>query len=141
MEKTIKPCVGYGMSHSKFYKPSILSNLLAEVDDDGNLVHFNNDIYLLTRKEKLMQKIGVDSVRAYISNMLRAGETTERANLTEEQLFSLIDPKEVNNLTTQYEYMKYLKNNHSKFKKDYENAVRSAKQYSDFKNKYLIKTS
>lgn len=129
----------YCLGHSKFYKPSLISEFLVEFDSSGNVYKFNNDVYLLTRQEKLCKKIGVDSIRAYIDSLVSTGDIKERVNLTEEQLFELIDPKEVNNLTTQYEYMKFLEKNRVKFKEKYENAVESHKSYSDFKNKYLTK--
>lgn len=126
MENDLNFELSYGIAHTKQYKPSIISQFLSETDEGGRLVHVNSDVYLLTRQDSLIKKIGVESVRAYIAGMLQT-DSQQSQMFTDEQLFSLIEPKEVNNLTTRYEFMQYFKKSHDKLKARYDKLKESSK--------------
>lgn len=132
--------MSYGLSHSKQYKPSIVSKFVHERDEDGNLIKTHSDAWLLLRQRKLQETIGAESIRRYI-DQLRVQDTisSATADLSDEELLSLIPPKAVDNLTTSWEYSQYLQKNSEEFKKNYDEAVKRSRTISAFKKRYDIK--
>lgn len=126
------PCLSYGISHSKQYKPSIVSKFINERDEDGNLIKCHSDAWLLLRQRKLQETIGAESIRRYIDNLRVQQTTSSASDLTDDELFALIPPKEVNNLTTSYEYSKYLQQNSDEFKKNYEKLTNMKKRNEQY---------
>lgn len=100
---------GYGVAHSRFYKPSVVSRLLPERDKNGDIVVVRSDSYLLLRQNNLEQQIGVESLRRYLDSMRGTSDYIDTSALTDDELFSLIPPRGVNNLTTSHEYAEFLK--------------------------------
>lgn len=99
----------FGINHSKYYKPSVVSPFLEEKDDKGRLIRRHSDVYLLLRQERLQKSIGVESLRAYISQMASRGEVSPiPADMSDDDLFNLIEPKDVDNLTDAWKFGQYL---------------------------------
>lgn len=122
-EKTVKlpSCLTYGVKHSRSYVPSLVTQFLDERDEKGCMLKRHSDIHLLLRQESLQRKIGVDALRRYFDqNMMNGNRSGTTDNLTDDQLFELIPLKEVNNLTTAYEWACYLSDNEKELKSRYE---------------------
>lgn len=98
----------YGVAHSRFYKPSVISSLLVERDSKGKVIAVRNDAYLLLRQDSLTKKLGAESIRRYLDGLLDRTHHANSAKLSDDDLMSLIPPREVNNLTTATEWMEYL---------------------------------
>lgn len=130
-----KAKIRYGSSHSKKLKDSIISPFLRERDEEGNVIKIHSDVHLLLRQQNIVQTIGVDAVRQYLGQMLGSKSQTPE-NLSDEELFALIPPKEVNNLTTVYEYSKYLKEHETDFKNRYDKLIDSKRKYDDYMSVY-----
>ncbi|AXF52719.1 MAG: hypothetical protein [Microviridae sp.] len=108
---SLDPCMTYGIDHSKFYNPSIVSNFLSEFDEKGNFIKRHSDVHLLLRQQNLHKSIGVESLRRYFEQQNMAGNQTalfSTDNLSDDELFDLIEPKSINNLTSAYEFGRYL---------------------------------
>lgn len=109
--------MSYGVDHSKQYKPSVVAPFLREADTDGSLVKVHSDIHLLLRQKSLQRSIGVDSLRAYFDGLVNSqGSSMSTDQLSDDQLFELIPPKSVNNLTTRYEWAQYLQDHEKELK-------------------------
>lgn len=124
----------YGVGHSKKYRPSIISPVCMDCDEKGNVVHVHSDSYLLLRQRKLSERLGADAIRSYLDS-IRVAALPQVPNLTDEELFSAIIPKEINNLTDGYQYAKYLKDNGDEVQKRYKNLVAQYKERFDVKKK------
>lgn len=116
----------YGIAHSKQYKPSVISAFLADRDDKGNLLKLRSDVHLLIHQKTLQRDVGTDVVRDYFDSIARHSDPSfDTSKLTNDQLFALIPPKAVNNLTTRWEYSRYLEEHDKELKqrfKDYKEA-------------------
>lgn len=136
----LHPCLTYGISHSKEYKPSIVGQILSDVDEDGNLIKHHSDAYFLLRQNKLQQTIGAETVRAYIDQLraTQGSNAIDTANLSDDDLFGLIEPKEINNLTTAYEFSKYLASRSEQVKSKYNELCEKKKNYGDFCKRYNL---
>lgn len=130
-----KARIVYGSAHSKKLKPSVISPFLREKDENGRVLKVHSDVHLLLRQQNLVQSIGVDAVRQYLGQML-GNQSQTPENLSDEDLFALIPPKEVNNITTVYEYSQYLKEHESDFKARYDKLVDSKRKYDDYMSVY-----
>lgn len=127
----------YGAQHSRKYKPSVVSSFLVDRDDKGRVVKIHSDVHLLLHQENLQKKIGIDAIRNYIDQM--HVNATPRPNLTDDELFGLIEPKEINNITDAWKFAKYLQDNSDKVKTAYNDYVAKRKELEQFKQKYNIK--
>lgn len=131
MEKeTKKVRIFYGASHSKTYTKSVVSDFLVDKDKENGFTKYHSDVNLLLRQQSLHKKIGVDLLRDYVNGL----EISERDkhDFTDDELFSLIEPKEINNLTTAYEYAKYLKKNSDDIKKRYKDMKKAKDDYDSY---------
>lgn len=129
----ISSALTYGISHSKEYKPSPVAKFLVEKNKEtGRFLKRHSDAFLLLRQNKLQQSIGADVIRGYLDNLraVHGSSMIPSENLTDDELFSLIEPKSVNNLTTAHEFAQYLKANKDKIVNDHKKLV-SEKQARD----------
>lgn len=119
METTkFHPCLTYGINHTRHYVPSVVTSLLDERDEHGRLLKRHSDVHLILRQEKLQRSIGVEALRRHFDQMRMNGNTSMSTdNLTDDQLFAMIEPKAVNNLTTAYEWANYLQDHHKELQK------------------------
>lgn len=125
MTKTIKR-PRYGAGHTKYYNKSVVSDFLVEKsNDDLNVVHFNNDIHLLLRQKNIHKVIGTDVLRTYLEELDNGAPHSHK--FSDDELFSLIDPKGINTITDCYEFSRYLQehsddvnNRYKTLKKNYE---------------------
>lgn len=136
MEKIeFPPCQTYGIKHSRHYVPSLVTKFLDERDSDGRLIKRHNDVHLILRQEKLQRTIGVEALRRHFDSMRMNGNTSMTTDaLTDDQLFNLIDPKEVNNLTTAYEFANYLQDHHKELQKRHKEYMKQAEKDREFWN-------
>lgn len=109
--------IPYGVSHTKKYQPSVLASLLVERSFDDDSVTFISDVNLLLRQKTLQRRVGVDLLRDYVQSLERT--QTEKHDFSDDELFQLIEPKAVNNITTFYEFAKYLQHNSETIKSKY----------------------
>lgn len=130
-------CLTYGISHTKEYKPSIIAPFLIDKSKDGKFLKRHSDAFLLLRQNKLQQTIGTDAIRAYLDNQRAAAIASliPHDNLTDDELFQLIEPKEVNNLTTAYEFAQYLEQNSKQIKAKHKELSERKNSLSDFYKK------
>lgn len=126
--------VPYGISHTKKYTKSLVADFLVERDKDSNMCTFINDINLLLRQKSLHRTIGVDHLRNYVEQLEQ--KQPERHNFTDEELFKMIEPKSVNNLTTGYEYARYLQENSDKMKDAYKRMKKEKDAFERYMKKY-----
>lgn len=123
------PCQTYGVSHSRFYVKSPVSDYLNELDENGRLIKRHSDVHLLLRQKRLQETIGVDSIRSYLSSMVAPQSSVPMPDLSDKELLELIPPKDVNNLTTSHLYAKYLQANQDKIKENYKRKLEENKYY------------
>lgn len=129
-------CMTYGVSHTKSYKPSVISPFLIDKSADGKFLKRHSDAYLLLRQNKLQQTIGAEAIRSYLDQQ-RAVATSSlipHDNLTDDELFQLIEPKDVNNLTTAYEFAQYLEQNSKQVKAKHKELATKQKDWTDYFN-------
>lgn len=117
--------IRYGHDHSKQYKKPIVSDFLSVQNENGEVVKRHRDLYLLLRQKDLQRKIGVEALRSYVENMLQP--QTPRPSLSDEQLFQLIEPKSIDNITDAYQYSRYLQSVHGDIKSKYDELQKYAK--------------
>lgn len=114
--------VSFGVGHTKRFVPSVLTNFLPLRDENGKVIKIMSDVSLLRHQKDLEKKIGVDSVRRYLEKLdasSRVSSPLSSRDLSDDELFSLIEPKEINNLTDSYQYAKYLASRSSEVKDKY----------------------
>lgn len=132
MEFKYKPTgresLDYGSIHSRKYKPSAVSPYLNEYDDDGRCIKRHSDVYLLLRQKRLQETIGVDQIRQYI-NSLYTPTQANMPDMSDEELLELIPPKGVDNLTTAYQYAKYIQKHQDEIKEQYKAKVKEKQYY------------
>ncbi len=140
---TLHSCMTYGISHTKEYKPSVIAPFLIDKDADGKFLKRHSDAYLLLRQNRLQETIGAESIRAYLDQQraMHGTSLVPHDNLSDEELFSLIEPKEVNNLTTAYEFANYLKENGDKVKAKQKEIVSRKNSLADFYKKIGYKSN
>lgn len=128
----------YGVKHSRRYKPSPLAQFLIERDDNGNMVKLHSDVYLLLHQKNIEKYLGADALRNYINQMI--SPSYERPDLSDDELMQLIPPKDVNNLTTSYQYCKYLQEHSEMIKQNYKNKLKENEVYEKmYKKLFNIK--
>lgn len=120
----------YGASHSKFYSKSVVADYLVEQDDTTKEVKLISDLHLLLRQQKVHNSIGVNLLRDYVQNMEL--KRPDKHDFTDDELFRLIEPKDINNITTAYEYARYLKDNSDKVKSRYDDLKREKNAYDEY---------
>lgn len=122
--------VRYGDAHSKHYKKSVLSSHLVSntKDEEGNVIHTKlyTDLHLLLREKNIHKQIGLDALRSYVES-IQLTEKSMPTDLTDEQLFQLIEPRTINNLTDAYQYAKYIEAHSKEIKKRYDEVTKHAK--------------
>lgn len=127
----VTPNYGYGIGHSRNYKPSVIASLRFDKDDNGRTEQIHSDVYFLLRQENLQRKIGLESVRQYVNQMIAKGEVSQIPNdLSDDELFALIPSKELNNMTTAYQMARHLQKHHDEVKGNYEKVVDDARRYA-----------
>lgn len=128
--------IPFGLGHTKFYSKSIISDFLVDRDEDGNIVQVNSDVNLLLRQKTLHRKVGIENLRDYVDNLMVADKSDGMPNFTDDELFQLIEPKSINNLTTAYEYAKYLQANSKEVKNRFEQIKKAKADYTNYIEKY-----
>ncbi len=130
--------IPYGIGHTKRYTKSIVCDYLVDTsDDDDKVVKINNDVNLLLRQKTLHRVIGVDLLRDYVNNLQR--DLPEQYNFTDDELFQLIEPKSINNLTTGFQYAKYIQSNGESIRKKFDELKTYKKNYDNYLNRYNLK--
>lgn len=129
---TMHPCMSYGLRHSKQYVPDPISQFLYEKDDDGNLIKKHSDIHLLLREKDLQKQIGTEVCRRYFESLQRSDSSIDTSSLTDDELFDLVPLKAVNNLTTSYEFSKYLEAHKKELKENYAAYKKRLEQQTEF---------
>lgn len=128
--------IRYGAKHSIYYTPSVISPILTERDENGDIVKINSDVYFLLRQKNLHQSVGIESIRAYLDSIER--QPIERPELTDDELFSLIEPKSINTLTDAYQYARYLESHSDEIKVKYAQLKAQKKSYDNYMSKYNL---
>lgn len=114
----------YCAKHSRHYKPSVVAQWLMSKDEKGNVLKFHSDIHFLIRQKEINKHVSVEALRSYIDKLHYQGEA--RPQLSDDELFSLIEPREVNTITDAWQFAKYLKQNSDTITMRY-------KQFSDYR--------
>lgn len=128
------PCKKFGLMHTKKYEPSVFSKFLHDVDDSSQQVQkLHSDVYMLLRQKSIDNQIGATAIREYIDS-LRVNNTPT-PQLTDDELFSLIEPREVNNITDAYKYAQYLEGNSVKVKNKLKDLEKKYKTYQSWKER------
>lgn len=110
--------IAFGAAHSKSYKRPVISSFLTAHDAAGKVIKRHRDLYLLLRQKNLQQKIGLETIRNYVEKMIQP--VTPMPNLSDDELFQLIEPKSIDNITDAYQYARYLQSRHNEVKDKYE---------------------
>lgn len=124
--------IPFGIAHSKFYNKSIVSDFLVDRDDKKNILHINSDVNLILRQKTIHRKVGTDQLRDYVQGLMR--EFPDTPDFTDDELFQLIEPKSINNLTTCYEYASYLQSHQDDVKKRFESLKKHKQNYINLYN-------
>lgn len=124
--------LNYGKSHSKRYKPSVISSVLVERTADGRPVKLHSDVHALIHQKNLEKLLGADVIRSYVDGLARSDYgSIDTSNLSDDELYALIPPKAVNNLTTRYEYAQALKEHEKEIKDNYESYKKASAKQKD----------
>lgn len=126
MKEYTKMQILFGHGHSKKYKRPIISDFLTSKDANGNIIKRHSDLYLLLRQEHLQHAIGVEEIRKYVDNLYQPQAT--RPTFTDEELFQLIEPKDVNNITDAYNFARFLQSKDDDIRERYGKMIESKKQ-------------
>lgn len=139
MEKEkLSPCMTYGSKHTRRYVQSPIAQFLVERDDDGNMIKIHSDVYLLLHQKNIQRHLGVDAIRSYLNSMIVP--SSPMPDLSDDELMELIPPKDVNNLTTSYQYCKYLQEHSETIKQNYKNKLKENEVYEKmYKKLFNIK--
>ena len=150
MAKKVDTSYPFGFGHSKTFEKSIVSDFLVSVDNSNDsipsnerLMKFHSDLNLLLRQKSIHRRIGSDLLREYVEKL--QAPDVQKTQLSDDELFQLIEPKQVNNLTTAYEYAKYIEKNSKECEKRFKEISESKKKYDkqqeDLKQLFNYKTS
>lgn len=123
----------YGSSHTKRYSKSIISDLLVERDENGVIIGITNDVNLLLRQKTIHRKVGIDNLRDYVQGLMQESKDDSIPNFSDDELFQLIEPKSINNLTTSYEYAKYLQEKAHDVRSRFDELVAKKKRIAEIK--------
>lgn len=131
MSKNITiPKVKYGSGHTRRYSKSPLADFLVQCStDDIPVVHFCNDVHILLRQKNLHKTIGVDVLRSYFENIDNGSPDSH--HFSDDELFSLIDPKGLGTITDAYEFSKYIEKTSVDLKERYKTLKRESKLFKD----------
>lgn len=137
----LHPCLTYGLSHSKEYVPSVVSPFLVDKDSEGKFIKRHSDAYLLLRQKNIEKTIGVQSIRNYLDMQQAAAQrsSVDTTQLSDDDILQLIEPREINNLTTAYEYAQYLQKNSKEVSKNLDKIKTQKEQYNLFAERYHLK--
>lgn len=128
--------IPFGIAHSNFYVKSIVRDYLIDVSSDEEKVcKLHSDINLILRQKTLHREIGIPALRDYVTSLEFV--QSDKHDYSDEELLSLIPPRDVNNLTTAFEYTRYLKENEKQMKQRYN----ELKQFKSDRENYLKKYS
>lgn len=105
----------YGSATSKKVQKQVFDELLCDTLPDGRVYKKHSDIHLLLRQQDLQKSIGIDVLKTYFENLISPAPLVDRSNLTDEQLFKLIEPK-LHTITDMYQFSKYLRDNEDAMK-------------------------
>lgn len=118
----------YGIRHSRTYKPSVVSPFLFDRDEEDNIVGIHSDVYFLLRQKNIEEKIGIQKLRDYITD-LQIERKIGTEQLSDDELFKLIEPKSINTITDAYQFSKYLRD-----KQD--DIIAKAKEIQKYKSRF-----
>lgn len=124
----------YGAGHTRRYNKSIVADFLVTSSDDVDKVtKIHSDINLLLRQKNVHKSIGIENLRDYVEHLQMS--EPEKHNFTDDELFSMIEPKSINNLTTMFEYARYIQDRSEKIKEKYDELIKAKKSYLENINK------
>lgn len=106
--------ISYGSAHSKHYKPQLIESLTICHDCDNNAVKKHTDIYLMLRQKALTQESQLTILRDYMSN-IQIREIRDQ-QLTDDQLHSIVNFRDINTITDAFEYSQFLAKNQAKLR-------------------------
>lgn len=121
--------INYGSDHTKKYVKSVVADFLVEKSDNSENPEYKiiSDVNLILRQKTLHRNVGIENLRDYIDKLQY--NQSEQHNFTDDELFSMIEPKAINNLTTMYEYARYIQDNSKSIKSKFDELVKAKKQY------------
>lgn len=122
-----KLVIPYGSKHTKKYVKSVVADFLVEENEDKSEMQIISDINLLLRQKSKHRAVGIDLLRDYVDNLQY--KQPIQHNFTDEELFSLIEPRFVNNHTTMYEYARYMQEHSNQMKAKYDELVKAKELY------------
>lgn len=125
MSKTV---ISYGADHTKKYVKSVVADFLVEENEDKSEMQIISDINLLLRQKSKHRVVGLDLLRDYVDNLQY--KQPVQHNFTDDELFSLIEPKFINNHTTMYEYARYMQEHGKQMKAKYDELVKAKERYN-----------
>ena len=130
--------VNYGLAHTNLFKAQAIQACQVDtIDSDSHLFKLRSDIDLLLYDKSMQTKIGADSLRNYIDSVNAASSVKspiDTSKLSDEELFSLINPRDVNTITDAFEYARWCKSHDDELRANYkalQKAKLDAKRFSD----------
>lgn len=126
--------VPYGVGHTKHYTKSIVADYLVERSTDSDEIVYRSDVHLLLRQKSIHRKIGLDLLRNYVQGLEQ--QEIDKHDFTDDELFKLIEPKSINNLTTAYEYARYLQDNSEQVKSRFDKLKKEKSAYDEYVNRF-----
>lgn len=130
--------VPFGLAHSNFYVKSIVRDYLFDVsNDDDKVCKLHSDINLILRQKTIHRNIGIPALRDYVQSL--EFSQPDQHDFSDEELMQLIPPKDVNNLTTAFEYTRYIKNNEKQMKQNYDDLKKFKSDRENYLKKYSYK--
>lgn len=109
--------ISYGALHSKKYRKQLIEDLTLCHDCDDNVIKKHSDIYLMLRQKALNTESQMTILRDYMSK-IQIREIRDQ-QLTDDQLHSIVNFRDINTITDAYEYSQFLAKNQNKLRDGY----------------------
>lgn len=108
--KIIDMNISFGNKSSKFFIKSPVSDLrVVELSVDGSrCVKFQNDVSLLLRQEKLVEQIGLDAVRNWLSAIGNEKAGMDTSSISDADLLRFIKPRGIQSASEMRVWSNYL---------------------------------
>lgn len=127
-----KVIIPYGADHTRKYTKSVVADFLVQKSNESNAIHICSDVHLLLRQKNIHKVIGRDVLRSYLENLDNGAPHSH--SFTDDELFSLIDPKGIGTITDAYEFSKYIQSHSDDLKTRYNELKEKKHRYDTLKN-------
>lgn len=120
-------------AHSKHFSSSTVLNFVCSRDDSGRVLKYHSDIHLLLREKNLEKMVGTEALRHYVDSLRT--NVAPSPEMSDEELFKLIEPREIGTITDAYQYSRYIREHSDDMKAKYDNLCDNYKRFQELNKK------